>query len=91
MRGAWRTAPDFSADLFRRLYLSIANCLDKIGNERYKYSLKRNRRAWPAAGREKPRLFENLPDHNPRRELKREEHFLIFIDRNPLKRLDSKK
>jgi hypothetical protein len=42
-------------------------------------------------GEEKPWLFENLPDHNPPREPKGEEHFLIFIARNPLKRLDSEK
>jgi hypothetical protein len=36
-------------------------------------------------------LFENLPDHNPPREPTREGDFLIFIARNPLKRLDSEK
>jgi hypothetical protein len=65
--------------------------LDKIGNSGYQYSPKRNRLARPQPGEEKPRLFENLPDHNPSRELAREEHFLIFIARNPLKRLDSEK
>jgi hypothetical protein len=29
-----------------------------------------SRPAWPQPGEEGPRLFENLPDHNPRRELK---------------------
>jgi hypothetical protein len=38
-----------------------------------------------------PLLFENLPDHNPPRELKREELFLNFIAPSPLKRLDSEK
>jgi hypothetical protein len=31
------------------------------------------------AGEEKPRLFENRPDHNPPREPTREGDFLIFI------------
>jgi hypothetical protein len=42
-------------------------------------------------GEEKPRLFENLPDHNPPREPTQKGDFLIFIARNPLKRFDSEK
>jgi hypothetical protein len=43
------------------------------------------------AGSERPRLFENPPDHNPPREPGREGDFLTYIARNPLKSPDSKK
>jgi hypothetical protein len=52
-------------------------------------SLPARRLAGP--GEENPRLFENLPDHNPPRELKGRRRFPYFLVRNPLKRLDSKK
>jgi hypothetical protein len=44
-----------------------------------------------AAAEEGPRLFENLPDHNPSGEITEEGGFPIFSGRNPLKRLDSEK
>jgi hypothetical protein len=48
-------------------------------------------RRLPGPDEEKPRLFENLPDHNPPREPTQKGDFLIFIARNPLKRFDSEK
>jgi hypothetical protein len=41
--------------------------------------------------RERLPLFENLPDHNPPRELKGRRRFPYFLVRNPLKSLDSEK
>jgi hypothetical protein len=59
----------------------------------YVFLLTESLSAWrlAAGGEERPRLFENLFDHNPTRELETEADFLIFIARNPLKRLDSEK
>jgi hypothetical protein len=71
--------------------LSIVNSLDKIGNVGYKYSLKRNRRAWRAAGRERPWLFETLENTTRRASWRERSHFPIFIARNPLKSPDSEK
>jgi hypothetical protein len=64
--------------LSRATFLSIplssplSILLDKIRNMDYVLLLTESlpARRLPGPGEEKPRLFENLPDHNPRRELK---------------------
>ncbi len=55
------------------------NCLDKIRNVGYMYSLTRNRRAWPAARRgEVAPLFETSPPTTCRANWEADEDFLIF-------------
>jgi hypothetical protein len=59
---------------------------------RYVFLLTESLPARPAGpGEEKPRLFENLPDHNPPSEPRGGRGFPYFLARNPLKRLDSEK
>jgi hypothetical protein len=57
----------------------LSNRLDKIRNMRYVLLLTESlpARRLPGPGDEKPRLFENLPDHNPLRELQAEADFSI--------------
>jgi hypothetical protein len=56
--GSPSTATAIRAELF----------LDKIRNTRYALLLTESMpaRRLPGPGEEKPRLFDNLPDHNPR-------------------------
>jgi hypothetical protein len=86
-----KSLPSRNERLSRAPFLPIF--LDKIRNMRYVFLLTEplpaRRLPWP--GEESPRLFENLPDRNPPREPKREERFLIFVGRNPLKSPDSEK
>ena len=68
--------------LSRAAFLSIclSICLDKSRNMIYLFLLTESlpARRLPGPGEEKPRLFEKLPDHNPRRELKGGRGFPYF-------------
>jgi hypothetical protein len=85
-----RRIPKRAANSYR--YKS-RDSLDRIRNIRYVLLLTESlpARRLPGRGEEKPLLFDNPPDHNPRASSRGGGDFLISLARNPLKRLDSEK
>jgi hypothetical protein len=66
----------------RLTFLSVSPSifLDRIRNMRYQFLLTESLPAQrlPGPGGKKPRLFENLPDHNPRASSGEEENSLFL-------------